>query len=68
MHKCKCKCSYAVHLNYNFLLLVSQVVLLGKFNGQGLGLDHELLVRCTKGQEYVKVILKRMTLLSYSYV
>ncbi|XP_033470192.2 pyridine nucleotide-disulfide oxidoreductase domain-containing protein 1 isoform X1 [Epinephelus lanceolatus] len=34
-----------------------KVVLLGKFNGQGLGPDHELLVRCTKGQEYVKVIL-----------
>lgn len=34
-----------------------KVVLLGKFNAQGLGLDHELLVRCTKGQEYVKVVL-----------
>ncbi|XP_029902174.1 pyridine nucleotide-disulfide oxidoreductase domain-containing protein 1 isoform X2 [Myripristis murdjan] len=34
-----------------------KVVLLGKFNGQGLGPDHELLVRCTKGQEYIKVIL-----------
>uniref|UniRef100_A0A8C1U383 Pyridine nucleotide-disulfide oxidoreductase domain-containing protein 1 n=1 Tax=Cyprinus carpio TaxID=7962 RepID=A0A8C1U383_CYPCA len=33
------------------------VVLLGKFNAQGLGRDHELLVRCTKGQEYVKVVL-----------
>ncbi|XP_076010079.1 pyridine nucleotide-disulfide oxidoreductase domain-containing protein 1 [Genypterus blacodes] len=34
-----------------------KVVLLGKFNGQGLGLDQELLIRCTKGQEYVKVVL-----------
>lgn len=34
-----------------------KVVLLGKFNGQGLGADHELLVRCTKGREYVKVVL-----------
>ncbi|XP_026182603.1 pyridine nucleotide-disulfide oxidoreductase domain-containing protein 1 isoform X2 [Mastacembelus armatus] len=34
-----------------------KVVLLGKFNGQGLGPDHELLVRCTKGQEYVKAVL-----------
>ncbi|XP_028274727.1 pyridine nucleotide-disulfide oxidoreductase domain-containing protein 1 isoform X2 [Parambassis ranga] len=34
-----------------------KVVLLGKFNGQGLGPDHELLVRCTKGHEYVKVVL-----------
>ncbi len=33
------------------------MVLLGKFNAQGLGQDHELLVRCTKGQEYVKVVL-----------
>ncbi|KAM6895628.1 pyridine nucleotide-disulfide oxidoreductase domain-containing protein 1 [Xenentodon cancila] len=35
-----------------------KVVLLGKFNAQGLGPDHELLVRCTKGQEYVKVVLQ----------
>ncbi|KAG8005719.1 Pyridine nucleotide-disulfide oxidoreductase domain-containing protein 1 [Nibea albiflora] len=34
-----------------------KVVLLGKFNGQGLGPDQELLLRCTKGQEYVKVVL-----------
>lgn len=35
-----------------------KVVLLGKFNGQGLlGPDQELLVRCTKGREYVKVVL-----------
>ncbi|XP_062863038.1 pyridine nucleotide-disulfide oxidoreductase domain-containing protein 1 [Trichomycterus rosablanca] len=34
-----------------------KVVLLGKFNAQGLGLDHELLVRCTKGLEYVKVVM-----------
>uniref|UniRef100_A0A3B3TSM6 Pyridine nucleotide-disulfide oxidoreductase domain-containing protein 1 n=1 Tax=Poecilia latipinna TaxID=48699 RepID=A0A3B3TSM6_9TELE len=34
-----------------------KVVLLGKFNAQGLGSNHELLVRCTKGQEYVKVVL-----------
>uniref|UniRef100_A0A3Q1ED38 Pyridine nucleotide-disulphide oxidoreductase domain 1 n=1 Tax=Acanthochromis polyacanthus TaxID=80966 RepID=A0A3Q1ED38_9TELE len=34
-----------------------KVVLLGKFNGQGLGPDQELLLRCTKGQEYVKVMI-----------
>ncbi|XP_067110273.1 pyridine nucleotide-disulfide oxidoreductase domain-containing protein 1 [Osmerus mordax] len=34
-----------------------KVVLLGKFNGQGLGLDQELLLRCTKALEYVKVVL-----------
>ncbi|XP_024150419.1 pyridine nucleotide-disulfide oxidoreductase domain-containing protein 1 [Oryzias melastigma] len=34
-----------------------KVVLLGKFNAQGLGSDHQLLLRCTKGQEYVKVVL-----------
>ncbi|KAL4612695.1 pyridine nucleotide-disulfide oxidoreductase domain-containing protein 1 [Arapaima gigas] len=36
-----------------------KVVLLGKFNAQGLGQDHELLVRCTPAQEYIKVVLAR---------
>lgn len=36
-----------------------KVILLGKFNAQGLGNDYELLVRCTKGSEYVKVVLDR---------
>ena len=36
-----------------------KVVLLGRFNAQGLGNDYELLVRCTKGIEYVKVVLHR---------
>ncbi|XP_077565831.1 pyridine nucleotide-disulfide oxidoreductase domain-containing protein 1 [Stigmatopora nigra] len=36
-----------------------KVVLLGKFNAQGLGSDYELLLRYTKGQEYVKVVLQR---------
>lgn len=40
-----------------YFLSFFKVVLLGKFNAQGLGLDHELLLRCTKGQEYVKVVL-----------
>lgn len=35
-----------------------KVVLLGKFNAQGCGNDHELLVRCTKGKEYIKVVLR----------
>ncbi|XP_067162330.1 pyridine nucleotide-disulfide oxidoreductase domain-containing protein 1 isoform X2 [Apteryx mantelli] len=35
-----------------------KVVVLGKYNAQGLGLDHELLLRCTKGQEYVKVVMQ----------
>ncbi|XP_076153261.1 pyridine nucleotide-disulfide oxidoreductase domain-containing protein 1 [Alosa pseudoharengus] len=34
-----------------------KVVLLGKFNAQGLGQNHELLLRCTKGHEYIKVVL-----------
>uniref|UniRef100_A0AAY4BAK9 Pyridine nucleotide-disulfide oxidoreductase domain-containing protein 1 n=1 Tax=Denticeps clupeoides TaxID=299321 RepID=A0AAY4BAK9_9TELE len=34
-----------------------KVVLLGKYNAQGLGQNHELLVRCSKGMEYVKVVL-----------
>lgn len=35
-----------------------QVVLLGKYNAQGLGSDHELMLRCTKGHEYVKVVMQ----------
>ncbi|XP_064012067.1 pyridine nucleotide-disulfide oxidoreductase domain-containing protein 1 isoform X4 [Pogoniulus pusillus] len=35
-----------------------KVVVLGKYNAQGLDLDHELLLRCTKGQEYVKVVMQ----------
>ncbi|KAJ6666241.1 hypothetical protein lerEdw1_000513 [Lerista edwardsae] len=35
-----------------------KVVLLGKYNAQGLGLNHELMLRCTKGQEYVKVVMQ----------
>ncbi|XP_038176390.1 pyridine nucleotide-disulfide oxidoreductase domain-containing protein 1 isoform X2 [Arvicola amphibius] len=35
-----------------------KVVLLGKYNAQGLGSDHELMLRCTRGQEYVKVIMQ----------
>lgn len=34
-----------------------KVVLLGKFNGQGLGHDYEALVRVTKGKEYVKTVM-----------
>ncbi|XP_069819823.1 pyridine nucleotide-disulfide oxidoreductase domain-containing protein 1 [Dendropsophus ebraccatus] len=34
-----------------------KVILLGKYNAQGLGADHELLLRCTPGREYVKVVL-----------
>lgn len=34
-----------------------KVVLLGKFNAQGFSDDYELLVRCTKGNEYIKVVL-----------
>lgn len=35
-----------------------QVILLGKYNAQGLALDYELMLRCTKGQEYVKVVMQ----------
>ncbi|XP_037771838.1 pyridine nucleotide-disulfide oxidoreductase domain-containing protein 1 isoform X4 [Chelonia mydas] len=35
-----------------------KVVLLGKYNAQGLDLDCELMLRCTKGQEYVKVVMQ----------
>lgn len=35
-----------------------QVVLLGKFNGQGLGGAYEALIRTTPGVEYIKYVLK----------
>lgn len=35
-----------------------KVVLLGKYNAQGLGTDHELLLRCTRGQEYLKLVMQ----------
>ncbi|XP_035304714.1 pyridine nucleotide-disulfide oxidoreductase domain-containing protein 1 isoform X5 [Cricetulus griseus] len=35
-----------------------KVVLLGKYNAQGLGSDHELMLRCTRGQEYIKVVMQ----------
>ncbi|KAH8273802.1 hypothetical protein KR044_000713 [Drosophila immigrans] len=34
------------------------VVLLGRFNGQALGRDYELLVRCTRNKEYIKFVLQ----------
>nr|KAI8759157.1 pyridine nucleotide-disulfide oxidoreductase domain-containing protein 1-like isoform X1 [Biomphalaria glabrata] len=34
-----------------------KVILLGKFNAQNLSNDYEVLLRVTKGQEYVKAIL-----------
>lgn len=66
------KCMFAHHSNdkisldfcFELFTHVTQffgykVILLGKFNAQGLGNDYELLVRCTKGTEYVKVVLHR---------
>ncbi|KAM4820401.1 pyridine nucleotide-disulfide oxidoreductase domain-containing protein 1 [Thomomys bottae] len=35
-----------------------KVVLLGKYNAQGLGADHELMLRCTRGLEYVKAVVQ----------
>lgn len=35
-----------------------KVVLLGLYNGQKMNQDYEILLRMTKGQEYVKLILK----------
>ncbi|XP_060079559.1 pyridine nucleotide-disulfide oxidoreductase domain-containing protein 1-like isoform X2 [Ylistrum balloti] len=39
-----------------------KVILLGKFNAQGLEGDHELLLRMTKGKEYIKAVLKDGTM------
>ncbi|XP_064628146.1 pyridine nucleotide-disulfide oxidoreductase domain-containing protein 1-like [Lineus longissimus] len=35
-----------------------KVVLLGKFNAQGYGKEYEILLRMTKGVEFIKVIMK----------
>lgn len=35
-----------------------RVVLLGKYNGQGLGSDYEILLRSTPNIEYIKFVLK----------
>lgn len=35
-----------------------RVILLGKYNGQGLGTDYEILLRTTPNQEYIKFVLK----------
>lgn len=34
-----------------------QVVLLGRYNGQGLGKEYEALVRVTRDREYIKLVL-----------
>lgn len=34
-----------------------QLVLLGKYNGQGLGTNYEVLLRMTKDKEYIKYVL-----------
>lgn len=39
------------------------VVLLGLYNGQGLGTDYELLIRSTAGKEYIKFVLQNGRLL-----
>lgn len=35
-----------------------KVVLLGKFNGQGLSNDHKLLIRVNEGEQYVKAVMQ----------
>ncbi|MEE6477385.1 hypothetical protein FKM82_011496 [Ascaphus truei] len=35
-----------------------KVIILGKYNAQGLGSNHELMLRCTKGLEYIKVVMQ----------
>ncbi|XP_055990602.1 pyridine nucleotide-disulfide oxidoreductase domain-containing protein 1 [Sorex fumeus] len=56
---------HAIDMDFSFELFAHvtkffnyKVVLLGKYNAQGLGSDHELMLRCTKGQEYVKVVMQ----------
>lgn len=35
------------------------VILIGCYNGQNLGSDYEILIRCTPGVEYIKFVLQR---------
>ncbi|PZC75666.1 hypothetical protein B5X24_HaOG205773 [Helicoverpa armigera] len=35
-----------------------QVILLGKYNAQGLGTDYEILLRMTPNKEYIKLVLQ----------
>ncbi|XP_029463390.1 pyridine nucleotide-disulfide oxidoreductase domain-containing protein 1 [Rhinatrema bivittatum] len=58
-------CGEPIELDFCFELFAHvtkffnyKVVLLGKFNAQGLGLNHDLMLRCTKGHEYVKVVMQ----------
>uniref|UniRef100_A0A3Q2YK15 Pyridine nucleotide-disulfide oxidoreductase domain-containing protein 1 n=1 Tax=Hippocampus comes TaxID=109280 RepID=A0A3Q2YK15_HIPCM len=60
-----CALSETIELDFCFELFSHitkffnyKVFLLGKFNAQGLGSDYELLLRYTKGEEYVKVVLQ----------
>ncbi|XP_077400726.1 pyridine nucleotide-disulfide oxidoreductase domain-containing protein 1 [Vanacampus margaritifer] len=60
-----CVLAEAIQLDFCFELFSHittffnyKVVLLGKFNAQGLGSDYELLLRYANGQEYVKVVLQ----------
>jgi NAD(P)H-nitrite reductase large subunit len=34
-----------------------KVILLGKYDARGLGNDYQLLLRCTEGVEFVKVVI-----------
>ena len=36
-----------------------KVVLLGRYNAQGLGNDYEILLRCTKGKQLIVVALSQ---------
>ncbi|XP_051011498.1 pyridine nucleotide-disulfide oxidoreductase domain-containing protein 1 [Acomys russatus] len=56
---------HSVDMDFSFELFAHvtkffnyKVVLLGKYNAQGLGSDHELMLRCTRGQEYIKVVMQ----------
>lgn len=41
------------------ILFGYQVILLGKYNAQGLGKDYEILLRMTPNKEYIKLVLQK---------
>ena len=53
----------AFHFNFDLFTHVTsffgfKVILLGLYNGQGLGNDYKMLLRIKEGESYVKVITK----------
>ncbi|XP_030177764.1 pyridine nucleotide-disulfide oxidoreductase domain-containing protein 1-like isoform X1 [Lynx canadensis] len=55
---------YSIDMDFSFELFAHvtffnyKVILPGKYHTWGQGSDHELMLRCTKGQEHIKVVMQ----------